>query len=108
MGKKKHSLNKALGFMAGRAASAALKTITGAVLDGWYGSVELSGGKELTVKSLSAEHPYFAISVDKKRGGQDKIVIATMIFTLLAVLVNYCFLKTLSKRSERNNCNFQK
>jgi hypothetical protein len=107
---KKHSFGKynTAKRIAGRVAAAALGTFSNAVLDGWHGSVEFANGKELTIKSLPADHPFFAVAVDKKRGKQDKIVTVTIILTLIAVSANYCFLKTLSKRSERNNCNFQK
>jgi hypothetical protein len=94
--------------IAGSVAAAAIGTLSNALLDGWHGSVELAGGRELSIKSLSADHPYFAVALDKKRGTQDKVVTATIIFTLLAVSVNYCFLKTLSKRTKHGNYNLQK
>jgi hypothetical protein len=102
-GKKNTALS-----VAGSVAAAALGSLTNAVLDGWHGSVELTNGRELTVKSLSADHPFFAVSVDKKRVNQDKMVTAAMIFTFFAFSVNYCFLKTLSRRTKHVNYNCKK
>jgi hypothetical protein len=89
----------------GKIALSALGSLGQTVLDGWQGSVELKNGRELRIQSLPADHPYFAVSFDRKKGTSEKIVTTAMLFTLIAVTANILVFKTHNKRIKHANYN---
>jgi hypothetical protein len=89
------------------AAMSAVGALGSALLDGWHGTVELKNGREISVKSLPADHPYFAFAVDRKKNSRELLVTSAVTFTIFAVLVNHLIFKTQCKRSKHGNCNRQ-
>jgi hypothetical protein len=100
---KSNTLKKA----AKSAAISAVGALGSALLDGWHGTVELQNGREISVKSLPADHPYFAVGVDRKRNSRDILITSAVMFTLLALTVNRLAFKTHCKRNAHGNYNRQ-
>jgi hypothetical protein len=101
--KKNNTLKKA----AKTAVMSAVGTLGSALLDGWHGTVELRNGREISVKSLPADHPYFAVGVERKRNSREIFITSAVMFTILAVTVNRLIFKTHCKRNAHGNYNRQ-
>jgi hypothetical protein len=77
---KNNSVKKA----AKTAAISAVGALGSALLDGFHGTVELQNGREIKIKALSADHPYFAVAVEKNRTSRGLLITSAVFLTLIA------------------------
>jgi hypothetical protein len=103
--KTKFGSGNAAKKIAGKVAVSAIGTLGTAILDGWHGSVEFKNGRELKIKALPADHPYFAVAVERKKGTADMFVTSAIVFTIIAVSANMLVLKTHKRGFAHGNYN---
>jgi hypothetical protein len=101
--KMKFGQNNTVKKAAKAAVMSAVGALGSALLDGWHGTVELKNGREISVKSLPADHPYFAVSVNRKENAREIFITSAVLLTLITVTANRILFTTHNKNSKHGN-----